>query len=424
MSETYVKSTNVGYSSGMTSVNSSQDPSGQYTFYSATQDSISRISGVNSLNGVKNPYWKTQIARGQNATTNCSGTFYSFKTDFLTTGHFYRSPISSQSVTGREWYGHPPINLPVVGIPSGSVVTEITNRAIRKFLTSCSDARSSVEAGQDFGEWRETVESLVRPMHSMKSLLEGHYSRLTKAKKVHRGDTPSLKKALADSYLEFVFGWNPLAHDVIDAVKGLTDRERSMPQAPVSGGASKDFSGSNTPYNPTGLLSSVRCNKKSVSSYYVGFKGVIRLNLVNGRIPVRDVLQLNTVQDFVCTAWDLLPYSFLVDYFVNIHDIFQAATFCYSDLIWAKKLVRSDTTETYVYTGSGPDPVSPPVGITTSRFCYGGNSEGRVTNFTRSVAVPSDLIPRVRFSIPTSIKPWANIAALVLGGSLPLVPFF
>jgi hypothetical protein len=424
MSELYVKSRNVGFSSDTYAVSFTQSPGGTYTSYSKTVVPNGRINGVDSLNGVKNPFWKTQVKNGQNATTNCSGTRYSFRSDFLTTGYTLRAPPTSQSVIGHEFFGIPPINLPVAGSPSGSITTEITNRAIRKFLDSCSNARSSVEAGQDFGEWRETIESLVRPMNSMKNLIEGHYSRLTKAKKRFRGQTPSLKKALADSYLEFVFGWNPLAHDIIDAVKGLTDRERSMPQAPVSGGASRDFSGSNSAFVPSGMLQTTLCNKKSVSSYYVGFKGVIRLNLAGGRIPVRDVLQLNTVQDFVLTGWDLLPYSFLVDYFVNIHDIFQAATFCFSDLIWAKKLVRSDTTETYVYTDSGPNPTSPPVGLTTSRFCYGGNGEGRITNFTRSVVVPSDLIPRVRFSIPTSIRPWANIAALVIGGSLPLRPFF
>jgi hypothetical protein len=424
MSEDYTKSTNVAYASSMWTVNKSQAPSGVYNSYSETKNSPSRISGVNSLVGKKNPSWWDQIKNGQNATTLCTGNFYSFKVDYLSAGFSYRSPINSQVVTGSEWFGHPPITLPVLSVAPGSIKTEITNRAIRKFLQSCQDARSSVEAGQDFGEWRQTIESMLRPMHSMKRLIEGHYGRLSKAKRVYRRDIPSLKKAAADSYLEFVFGWNPLAHDIIDAVKGLTDRSRDMPVAPVKGGAYKEYAGSNTPYNPTGLLSTLRCNKKSVSSYLVSFKGVIRLNLVNGKIPVRDVLQLSTVQDFVLTGWDLLPYSFLVDYFVNIHEIFQAATFCYSDLIWAKKLIRQETVEAYAYTDSGPDPVSPPVGLSSGRFCYGGNSEGKVTSFDRSVAIPTDFTPRLRFSVPTSIKPWANIAALVIGGSLPLRPLF
>jgi hypothetical protein len=424
VAEGYVKTEQVGYTSDMTTVLSTKALSGVYSSYSQNTSHI-RVSGMNSLNGVKNPKWRSQVRLGQNATTPCSGTLYEFEPSFITAGYSYSSKVTPNVVTEGEWYGHQPMNLPASQIAPASIVTEVHNRCIRKFISACESARSSVEAGQDFGEYKQTIEGMIRPMSSMRKTITDHYERLSKANRRFRAwDVPSRTKALADSYLEWTFGVKPLALDIADAYAGLKMRHNRMTNIqPVSAKASGYFAGTNQSFNTAGQALNVLGNKQSVSVYKERMKGGYKIGLVNGSLPVLAVLQMQTLADFEVTAWDLLPYSFLIDYFANIGDIIHAATFCAFNLAWGVDTTRTSTTDTYQYHDAF-DPVSPSNNIIRTRFCYGGNSIGRVTSFTRNALTPAQLIPEFRISIPTSAKPWVNIAALVLGGSLPLVPFF
>jgi hypothetical protein len=423
MSESYVKTQNIGFRTTMHKVVKTAGKNGlDPSFYSAS-DIEYKTFGTNTLVGVKNPLWKSQVRAGVNASTPCTGTEYQFEPQWLTSGYSWALNSTPNVVNTQEYYGLCPVNLPNVTSPSASIVTEVTNRCIRKFLDSCSQARSSVESGQDFGEWKETYHAFLRPMGSMRDLITGHYARLLKAKRLYRNKPPLLRKALADSYLEFTFGWNPLMSDVADAYSGLISRQRMSSVVPVRASASALHTNSDGSNPFAGQLGTITCSKKSYSRYTIRMKGAIRVNLVNGSVPILDVLQLRTLQDFALTAWDLLPYSFLVDYFLNVHDVIQAATFCFSDLSWGNKTVHNVSTDEYGWRVTGL-PVDPTQGQTYSNYCYGGNSKATVTTWSRSALSQGSLVPQARFSLPVSVKPWENIAALILGGAKSLVPFY
>lgn len=418
----YTRSTNVGYSSELYT---RDKVSGSVGSDHDTTTALTRsvLSDVNTITGVRNPNWRSQVKRGLSATTTCSGKQYTYDKVWVSSGYTYVENAPPHIVVTREWYGYPSVTSPGLGVPSGSTTTNVHNRLLRKFYDALRSARSSVELGQDLGEYRETIKGILRPMHSMQDLINGYYAKLRKLKQIHHGKPVSLRKALADSYLEWTFGWRPLALDVADAYSGLRNRSKFLPSKRFSVSASDIFQGSSTPYVPSGLPSNLSCTKTVQSRYQERVEGAVKVNLVNGNVPVLDVLELSKLSDFATTAWDLLPYSFVIDYFTNIGDIISSLVLFDHDVMWTNWTTRTTTTEEYQYRVSGlPVPIT--AGRTTENYVQGGNSKQRVTSFTRSPSSLGGLIPSFRFSLPNSDKPWVNIAALVLGGARSLVPFF
>jgi len=47
-------------------------------------------------------------------------------------------------------------------------------------------------------------------------------------------------------------------------------------------------------------------------------------------------------QTAVLTAWEIIPYSFLVDYFINIGDILEASLFNQTNLAWVNRSWKSN----------------------------------------------------------------------------------
>jgi len=425
MSEIYSKSENVGYTSDMTTVIGSRTRGGSNLTYSSTPTLVT-IKSQNTLAGFKNPKWRDQVRNNMPATTHCDGVAYTFDPVFLTAEYSYYSKATPSVESFGEWFGHHPMNLPVLQSTPASVVTEVHNRCIRKFISACEATRSSVEAGQDFGEWKQTIESMIRPMSSARKTIVDHYERLSKASRRYRAwDVPSRTKALADSYLEWTFGFKPLAIDIAQGYEGLRTRFRHMTNiVPVSAGATATHTGSNTFFTVGGQSLNVTGTKKSVSKYQERMKGGYRVGLQpDGSLLPVDVLQIRTLDDFKITAWDLLPYSFLIDYFTNIGDIIHASTAVSANVVWGNSTSRRQTIDTYQYKAIPQFIGSPATTVITSNICRSGDSISSVTSFTRDVLTPAQLIPEFRFSLPTSAKPWINIAALVLSGGR-LCPFF
>lgn len=383
------------------------------------------VQYVDSLSGSYNPGWKAQIRAGGDATTHLTGTKhtidgsreYSYKRD----GHYtIRTNFDSSKFyheVGQADYSYP--NPAWNDVPA-SLSTEVRNRAIRKFLDSAKSVRSSFEAGQDLGEIKQTIESFRHPLQSLKVLTTEYFETLKKAKRRYHG--PGLHKVVSDSYLEYRFGWRPLALDIADAYSGLRDRLRMSETAPCHGYASgrapiSNFVGTSTYVDDNHVTQTT--STYVVYSYRI--KGAIRLNLVDGKIPVLQALQLQTLNDFAVTAWDLLPYSFVVDYFTNVGDIINALTFPFSDLTYCCGTQRLSmvTKQTMNIVMIPPDAGAV---YWDSQALNPANATLTTTLFDRSSLSSLDLVPKARISLPVSSRPWENIGALLSSNIKSLVP--
>lgn len=420
--KTYSKSKRVSAIITGTQVNSSKSGIGALLVIT-TPKRQTAINTADSLVGTTNPFWKDEVRNGQGATTAASGSRLNYRVGYITGMYEQEFKGASQfdyQYRKDEIFGYPGrLSIPTYVTPSLLVTQAVESRVIRQFIQRSDEARSSFESGQDFGEIRQSVGSIIRPLASLRAHVLSYFPQVKKLGQKHKG--VALHKALADTYLEWTFGWNPLAKDVADAYAGaiLNDHFDSVP---ISASAHEDFDAVFTNHvddaflTPTGSLA-IRVNRTKICTYSVRLQGSVRTGAVNGQIPLTQRYQL-TPEYFLPTAWDLLPYSFIVDYFTNVGDCVRSFCYRFANVAWANKTIRQIVRETYKYE-CYPNGLSTDFKKLSSQF-GGSNSDTNLTQFTRSKVVPDDLVARLNFHIPTSSKPWENIGALLLSRARPI----
>jgi hypothetical protein len=427
MSEPWSKSTIKSNRSGYGSHRSGYDTNG-----SKFDQDIPLVPVTNqwlsSASGSRNPRWRDQIRLGQNATTGFSGIDNDVSDGVWVTGTqelLFRDEITHRMGYSKlEGYGYPVVFPPGLG-NSSAVAASVDNRAKRKFLDSYEKVKSSIEAGQDLGEYKETLNSILHPLHSLQKGMISYLGRLKKVNRFRKSPV-QLKKILTDTYLEFHFGWQPLAADVADLI---ADAGRfRFPSYPINAHASQTYGGStNTRSFAIGFLPSVFHRYRTTDRYYVRYKGVVRSNSsASGQIGLAQSLRL-TPENWLPTAWDLLPYSWIADYFVNVGDILQGLSFINSDLVWGCKTTRNESVNEFSdLIFQSPPPVSDGsiTYLINSQSIFGGNAILKSRTVTRTSFSGDDLVPSLEFKIPTSKYPFLNVGALLLQRGRSIVPFW
>jgi hypothetical protein len=213
------------------------------------QASGGNFTFIGGFTGSRNPSWKQQIRRGVNATTSYVGSDAEVSDIYFTIEGGADFPCTNPNLVNQsalKWHiitgGYLQVTDPTIfADPDADMRAEVTNRCIRKFISTCQDKLSSLELGQDLGELKETVHSIHRPLGSLQDKLINYVSRLKKVKSTVRS-AKALRKVLADTYLEFHFGIQPVVDDV---TKIITDIGRfRYPVYPVSASASGTYNGS------------------------------------------------------------------------------------------------------------------------------------------------------------------------------------
>lgn len=156
----------------------------------------------NTLNGYRNPLYKQQIRNATGATTHADGIRFKATVNPVHYGCnlLYVNPLNPafrnvvRGATQASYNVWPFTD--VTPAPAG-VVTRATNRCIAKFIDAVKDVQTSVEAGQDFGEYKETMHTIHRPFDSIRNLTLDYL--LNSKKLLRKHDGKKLLKALSDS---------------------------------------------------------------------------------------------------------------------------------------------------------------------------------------------------------------------------------
>lgn len=216
-------------------------------------------------------------------------------------------------------------------------------------------------------------------------------------------------KVISESWLEYSYGWRPLVSDVKSGAEALAQfnvAPKTISHVLVHKRArNSDGSGYQNTRVTGGygnLAYSFNVQQWTETDVWV-YGGVDISSGLNTESAAR--LASLTWSDVLPTVWELIPYSFLVDYFTNVGDVISAATFNYSRLnYWG--------ISTLVKRGVILDGYVPTPGPGQTCGSDKGQSSAYIHSFTREVS-PS-LLPTLEFKLPGvgSMK-WLNIAALV-----------
>jgi hypothetical protein len=158
-----------------------------------------------------------------------------------------------------------------------------------------------------------TATTLTKSLNAVRHLRFGEAAKLLRMKAVP--PRVSLHKSVGNNWLEFHFGWAPLIGDIYDAVDVLNNPvksfsyERSRATDPFEAKSSYDFG-------------SVLQDQTGVGYISVTQGGRLKFEKPGSSFTLQQWGILNPAT----IAWELIPYSFVVDWFVNVGDFLSSQT--------------------------------------------------------------------------------------------------
>lgn len=350
--------------------------------------------------------FRQKIASGQNATSSLTGIKRSLKVETggfaARTSFLHPGPPQNYDWTVRDG------DLTESFSPNGFSMNldKAVNMAKMKFVNKALEALGSLEGQVFLGEIGETLRMIKNPLKSLRSGIDDYHRTLRKRRK---GSKSHKRRVISDTWLEYKFGWQPLANDIEDGLKALQRISEQKPAfMPVIGHGfdGLDFSPGPRIITHANVLCPV--NRRYTCTASAKIFGVVALDVGGLSVP-RSELGFR-LDRFVPTLWELLPYSFLVDYFSNVGDVISSWAFGTKFVRWAQLTTRVSSlyemeTMSYLPNGS-PNAFT----FTRTKPC---KSRGEHVVLNRSPSI-SSLVPAFRMEIPgmASTK-WLNIAALV-----------
>jgi hypothetical protein len=398
---------------------------------------IDDLTKVYSLRDIKQggsvSNWKQKIASHQDASSAyerwvCELSF----SEGSSHARFHYGPPSD--ITHGQWIEHGPISgisdfFQPTGAPEpgwGILSTSARNRLNVKFLNALKGTENSFNGGEFVGEIAETLHGIRHPAEALR---KGMSSYLFAVKKRCSGiktrlafseRSRALNKIISGTYLEYRYQWKPLIQDIGDAGQAYNDLFddaaglHPMTQVMAKVDDSVVDLGWGTQYYRPGNFWHVWTDSnpfRKVTGRMIGYVDTQVLQ------PVRFDTRLGiSPRDWIPTAWNLLPLSFVADYFVNIGDCLSAAGVSKSGL---KVLVLTTRTKRRYEASAEMDKSRTRAALigagvevdsldsTKSKMSY------NTSYWVRTVLDPTEdlwVIPSIQ--LPTSSTKWINMGAL------------
>jgi hypothetical protein len=185
-----------------------------------------------------------------------------------------------------------------------------------------SAAQSEILTGEQILTASQTLAMLHRPFKSARDLL----SRMAKSRARRLGKTAqSAARATADTWLEYRYGWKPLLLDADTIIGSVTELGRPLRKRLVARAHDKieyktqlNLSGA-----PLGWLGIASGSATLTSSVTVDAGVFVDIYCPTTAEHLVKFFGLRP-RDVLPTLWELTPYSFVCDWFMNVGDWLQA----------------------------------------------------------------------------------------------------
>lgn len=354
--------------------------------------------------------YKQLIRNGREATSSLTGT--KLELDIVPGFIAYGQHDKTKPNIGWFWHfriGNAVMASAVAAGTVASLTTTAQNEAKSKYIQKCIEAQTAFNGSQFLGELRESLAMIRNPAKALRSGLDDY---LADAKRRRRGSPSQRRRYLSESWLEYQFGWKPLINDINSASKQL-ERYHSLrpPYQRVEGiGSTSSGTDIESDVGSGAFAIPVMTRDRQVST--VKYYGLVNIDLAKGSYLGSQHLGFRWDQ-FVPTLWELIPYSFLVDYFTNIGDILQSWSYARSNVRWTslttvrEHFVEKWTLNPYIEGGETKNP-----DIEKIWFKQPCSSRASARLVSRTPA-EGTIVPSLELSLPAagSLK-WLNLAAL------------
>jgi hypothetical protein len=298
--------------------------------------------------GDQNPKWKQMIKLGQNATTVLSGTYTTLDIHRSRAKLVYtRVGIDNQTVT-QEAFGDLAVFPATLPGWTGGWSSKADARASSGFLKKVRAVQVLVSGPTFFGELRQTLNMLRKPAGALWDGVRAYKEAVRKANADNRNRyfrkqpakyANQLSKIASGLWLEHAFGWIPFLADLDgarDAYNSLFEVDRVVK---VSAGGKDAKDKGTSRYNQL-IISGSYLNSLNVQKLteieIIRYRGAVKAQAAT---TASDRLARFgfTPSEFIPTAWEILPWSFLVDYFLNIGDLLSASVTDTSNVAWVNR---------------------------------------------------------------------------------------
>lgn len=258
----------------------------------------------------------TAYVMSESSDTWATGTFYSYSKNSgysnILTGQLN---VVTSTISQRDTMN---------GGLSENIDAALSNRALQKARNNLKAQK--VNLGQAFAERRQVSSQMLETASKFNcaigSLLNHKNMRGLRqaASCLGVGAPKKLASTVAGNWLGLKYGWLPLLSDIHGAVQALDSRDRTEWMVTVKGKASS-IGEDHRDYGTTGNANACYANSKVWKGCFV------RIDATPSNSAVATAASLGLTNP-AQLAWELLPYSFVVDWFLPVGDYLTQLDSC------------------------------------------------------------------------------------------------
>jgi len=381
-----------------------------------------KLTYSNLRTGEKVPNWKEKIQKKLNATSVYS----------TSASRVERHKNGTVKMTYRYATGYPDDVLEFTGFQPvlisdvahfATSTTAVENEALMKIIKKVRAQRSHLNGLAFTGELREAIHGLRHPFELMRTQVHSHLGKLSKAKlSIEKMPGTKRKQAwrevIAGTWLETSFGLRPLIHDTKEIAEALSRFQFETPSlarlqsksTSLDHGWLRDYNGMSGRFLRY-MREGDRITERTCT-YSIGYEAVSRpAGSVRSLVEVLGF----TPENFIPTLYELMPWSWLIDYFSNVGGMIEAGTTNESQVKWISKTVKIKTLDTWRFIPSAIE-TQAAMGSQTKLLKLEGDILGEVilSKIDLNRTKPSTLgIPKLTFTIPGKGTQAANLVAIL-----------
>lgn len=386
------------------------------------------ISGNYTRTGAVLPKYRSMIRNLTNATTAFTGSKQTYRPEHALARLVVYKPFGlprtlqkrvTQTVNGAistTSFGS------FGGLSGAASYSKANQKALSLAYKRIREEQMDMSGPTFIGELRQTV-GLIRG--AAKKLADGLASYVSAVRKTsrrlgRRSTRRDLKQIIANRWLEYSFGLQPLLSDIDGFVKALAKtkyesarRSRikvtGVDQALVNQSGSFQFLRADCVF---------RARSVSIDEVMVLYHIYLRATLDYPQDSIQLLGQRTgfNLREFVPTIWELLPWSFLVDYFVNVGEILEAAFVDTSGIFAVGQTIRRSTDISW-YTSADEPAMRASYGKDFESISFEESAPAAFSDRSVSRTASGIYVPELQFSFPGRPAQWANMAALKASSS-------